>query len=176
MRVRNETQTRFSDEIRNISPIAYFLAFLGFAGIQVLILTLMAHDPKAPPLWGRVGIALFGGVLLAVWVLLIGYVNRDSGQRGMGRVLWTLVAIFVPNALGIVLYFILRKPRLASCPQCGTHVELGFGFCPKCRYRLQPICPHCQRGVQPGDVFCPYCGGALDTTPRAPEPLSGKCV
>jgi len=166
MQVRNETRTRFSDEIRIISPIAYFIAFLAFAGMQILFSTVVASDPKAPPFWAREGLVLLSGSVLAVWVLLIGYVNRDAGRRGMSRLLWTMVAIFVPNALGIVLYFILRKPRLGSCPQCGTHVEAGFGFCPKCRYRLQPVCPQCQRGVQPGDVFCPYCGGALDTTVR----------
>ena len=37
MQVRNETQTRFADEIRIISPIAYFIAFLAFVGMQVLI-------------------------------------------------------------------------------------------------------------------------------------------
>lgn len=171
MQVRNETRTRFSDEIRIISPVAYFIAFLAFAGMQILVATVVASDPKAPPFWARECLALFGGGLLAVWVLLIGYVNRDACLRGMSRLLWTLVAIFVPNALGIVLYFILRKPRLGSCPQCGTHVEAGFAFCPKCRYRLQPVCPQCQRGVQPGDVFCPYCGGALDATVREAAPL-----
>jgi RNA polymerase subunit RPABC4/transcription elongation factor Spt4 len=166
MPVRNETRTTFSDEIRIISPVCYFLAVLAFVGMQVLFATVVAHDPKAPPLWARECLALIAGSLLAIWVLLIGYICRDAGRRGMSPLLWTLVAIFVPNALGIVLYFILRKPRLGACPQCGTHVEPGYGFCPKCRYRLQPVCPHCQRSVQPGDVFCPYCGGSLDTTPH----------
>ncbi len=171
MPVRNQTPTRFSDEIRIISPIAYFIALLAFCGIQILFATVVAHDPKAPPLLAREALGLVGGSLLAVFVLLIGYVNADAGRRGMSRLLWTLVAIFVPNALGIVLYFILRKPRLGSCPQCGTHVEPSFGFCPKCRFRLQPICPHCQRGVEHGDLFCPYCGGTLETaTVREPAP------
>ncbi len=160
MPVRNQTPTRFSDEIRIISPIAYFIALLAFCGIQILFATVVAHDPKAPPLLAREALGLVGGSLLAVFVLLIGYVNADAGRRGMSRLLWTLVAIFVPNALGIVLYFILR-----------THVEPSFGFCPKCRFRLQPICPHCQRGVEHGDLFCPYCGGTLETaTVREPAP------
>jgi RNA polymerase subunit RPABC4/transcription elongation factor Spt4 len=161
MPVRNQPPTRFSDEIRLISPVAYFIALLAFVGIQVLFATVMAHDHNAPPLLARAAMGIVAGSLSAVYVLLIGYVNRDAARRGMSRVLWTLVAIFVPNALGIVLYFILRKPRLAACPQCGTNVEPGFSFCPKCRFRLQPVCPHCQRGVEHGDSFCPYCGGAL---------------
>lgn len=174
MQVRNETRTTFSDEIRIISPVASAIALLALVALPILFYTVVAHDPKAPPPLVR---ALGGGligILTAVYVLLIGYINRDAGRRGMSRLLWTLVAIFVPNALGILLYFILRKPRLVSCPQCGTHVEPGFGFCPKCCFRLQPVCPHCQR-VQHGDVYCPYCGGALDATVRdGPSPVKGS--
>jgi predicted amidophosphoribosyltransferase len=81
----------------------------------------------------------------------------------MSRWLWTLIAIVIPNALGVVLYFILRKPRAANCSQCEAEVEPGFSFCPRCRTRLQPVCPHCQRSVGLNDKFCPYCGGDLES-------------
>jgi predicted amidophosphoribosyltransferase len=112
--------------------------------------------------------------VLGGYIVLIGYVNRDAGRRGMSRVLWTLLAVLVPNALGIVLYFILRKPRTSNCSQCDAEVDPGFSFCPRCRNRLQPVCPHCRRSVVPGDKFCPYCGGALDsasTSPYAPPTI-----
>jgi predicted amidophosphoribosyltransferase len=105
---------------------------------------------------------VLAGTVLGCYAVLIGYINQDSGRRGMSRVLWTLMALFVPNGLGIVLYFVLRKPRTAHCPQCNAAVEPGFSFCPRCRNRLQPTCPHCQRSVDPGNKFCPYCGGALE--------------
>ncbi|MGA7375746.1 MAG: zinc ribbon domain-containing protein, partial [Candidatus Sulfotelmatobacter sp.] len=93
-------------------------------------------------------------------------------RRGMSRLLWTLIAIFVPNGLGIVLYFVLRKPRAVTCPQCNAEVEPGFSFCPRCRNRLRPACPHCQRSVDLGDKFCPYCGGTLESAAGAPAPLA----
>jgi predicted amidophosphoribosyltransferase len=80
----------------------------------------------------------------------------------MSRLLWTLIAIFVPNGLGIVLYFVFRKPRTIYCGQCNAEVEPSFSFCPGCRSRLQPVCPHCQRSVDPGDKFCPYCSEPLE--------------
>jgi RNA polymerase subunit RPABC4/transcription elongation factor Spt4 len=173
MPIRNETSTRFTDEIRIISPWAYFLALLGFLSMVVLLVVIVGRDENAPPLAVRWLLGIIVGGLLGCVIVLIGYVNRDAGRRGMSRPLWTLIAIFVPNGLGVVLYFVLRKPRTAKCPQCGATVEPGFGFCPKCRYHLQPVCPHCQRGVNPGDKFCPYCGGSLEgiaSTPSSPAP------
>jgi RNA polymerase subunit RPABC4/transcription elongation factor Spt4 len=173
MQVRNDHPARFSDEVRSIPLWAAVLSTIGFLGVLVAFIVVLGHDPKAPPPVLR---ALFGvlvGTIAACYILLVGYINQDARRRGMSRLLWTLVALFVPNGFGIILYFILRKPLPAACPQCGTTVLAGFGFCPNCRYRLQPVCPHCQRGVAQGNVFCPYCGGAL-TEPVASSPTEQK--
>jgi len=161
MPVKNETSTRFKDEIRIISPWAFFFAVLiGLSMIAVVVVATL-RDKQAPPLPAMAAMGVVLGFAIACYVLLIGYVNRDAGRRGMSRVLWTLLAIFIPNALGIVLYFILRKPLILTCPQCSTVVEPGFGFCPRCRCRLSPVCPHCQRSVNAADKYCPYCGEDL---------------
>lgn len=173
MPVRNETSTRFMDEVRIISKWAFFFAALVFVG-AIVGLAIVAHfDKTAPPVPVMALLGVIPGTFLACYILLIGYVNRDAGRRGMSRLLWTLIAIFIPNALGIVLYFILRKPRTTHCPQCGTDVEPGFGFCPRCQCRLKPVCPHCQRGVNLGDKFCPYCGGDLAAGANVP-PVQGS--
>ena len=158
MPVRNENSTSFMDEVHIISRWAYIIALLVFLSLPTLLAFLVRFDPTHPPIVVVVLAATVAGTFLACFVLLVGYVNRDAGRRGMSRVLWTLLAILVPNALGIVLYFVLRKPRIANCPQCGSVVEPGFCFCPRCRHRLAPVCPQCQRSVNAGDTFCPYCG------------------
>ena len=158
MPVKNDTSTRFADEIRVISPWAYVVALLPIFILPALLVFLARFDRSNPPIAVLIPAGIVVGALLGCCVLLIGYVNGDAGRRGMSRVLWTLIAIFVPNALGIVLYFVLRKPRVANCPQCGAVVEPGFGFCPRCRHRLTAVCPRCQRSVHSGDKFCPYCG------------------
>ncbi len=162
MTLENQTSTRSKDEIRIFAPWAYTLFTIVFLTILVLFVTIVAMDPKAPPFVIRCLLGMLAGAVLGCYAVLIGYVNQDAGRRGMSRLLWTLIAIFVPNGLGIVLYFVLRKPRAVTCPQCNAEVEPGFSFCPRCRNRLRPACPHCQRSVDLGDKFCPYCGGALE--------------
>ena len=135
---------------------------------MVILFSVFTPGDKNPP--PRVGMVLVGillGVVLASYILLIGYINRDAGRRNMSRVLWTFVAILIPNALGIVLYFILRKPRVVKCPQCNGVIEPGFGFCPNCRHRLAGACPQCQRSVTTGGKYCPYCGADLGTVVNA---------
>jgi hypothetical protein len=161
MPVKNETSTRFMDEIRIISPWTYLLVGLGFlAAIAAVVYATLSGNPPFP-LVGMVPLAIFGGTIVGCYILLIGYVYRDAGRRGMSPLAWTLLAICVPNALGIVLYFVLRKPRIAACPQCGKALQPGFNFCPRCNHKLSPSCPQCQRVIGANDVYCPYCGTSL---------------
>jgi RNA polymerase subunit RPABC4/transcription elongation factor Spt4 len=162
MIIGNQTSTRSKDEIRIFAPWAFYLFTAVFLTIAVLFVTVEGMDHNAPRFAIRCLLGALMGAVLGCYAVLIGYVNQDAGRRSMSRLLWTLIAIFVPNGLGIVLYFVLRKPRLAHCSQCNAEVEPGFSFCPRCRNRLQPACPHCQRSVDLGNKFCPYCGGTLD--------------
>ena len=164
----NQTSTRTKDEIRILAPWSYYLFAAVFVTMTVLIVIVVGHDPKAPPLPIRCLLSILCGAVLGCYAVLIGYINQDAGRRSMSRLLWTLIAIFVPNGLGIVLYFVLRKPLTARCPQCDAEVEPGFSYCPRCRTRLRPVCPHCQRSVDSTDKFCPYCGGGLEPTAGAP--------
>src|SRR5207237_5033524 len=146
------------DEVRIISPWAYLFAILGFLMpfAAMVYATLSVHPPFR--LAAMVPLAVLGGTILGCYVLLIGYVNRDAGRRGMSRLGWTLLAIFIPNALGIVLYFVLRKPRSATCPQCGAPVQSGYGYCPQCGKNLGLHCPRCPLAVHADDAYRPYSG------------------
>jgi hypothetical protein len=170
MPVKHETSTRFMDEIRIISPWAYVFVGLGYLATfaAVVYATLSGKPPM--PLVGMVPLAIACGTVMGCYFLLIGYINADAGRRGMSRLGWTLLAMFIPNGLGILLYFVLRKPRIATCPQCGNALQPGFNFCPRCNYKLSPSCPQCQRVVGVNDVYCPYCGAALrDQAAAVPE-------
>jgi RNA polymerase subunit RPABC4/transcription elongation factor Spt4 len=161
MLVKDETQAGPAAEIKIVPTWAWVLAVIGFASGQVLFNVVVARQPDAPPAWARSLLGVVAGLVLGCFLLFVGYINRDSKRRGMSPVLWTTVAILIPNALGIILYFVLRQPLRSACPQCGNFVQTGFSFCPRCSYKLSPSCPQCQRTVGVNDVYCPYCGTSL---------------
>ena len=107
-------------------------------------------------------ITLLPATILAFLALMIGYVNVDSGRRGMSRTGWTLIVIFVPNAIGFILYFLLRNPLRTECPKCGTVVVALANYCPRCSHSFNPTCAKCQTAIRPGDAFCANCGNKVE--------------
>jgi RNA polymerase subunit RPABC4/transcription elongation factor Spt4 len=164
--------SRFSEELkiiptpaRVIAALVYVLCAAGFWAIFTF-----AHDPGMANL-PKIAIAALifvAPIPLTLWVLLIGYVNADAKRRGMRYVMWTLLAIFIPNAIGIILYFILRDPRMRACPNCSQLAKPGFAFCPHCGQNMSPACPSCRRAVEPGWRNCPACGTVLSAATQAP--------
>jgi RNA polymerase subunit RPABC4/transcription elongation factor Spt4 len=161
MQVKNETQTGFAAEIRVVPVWAWALAGIVFVAAQVFFNVVGGRHAGGPPAWARPLLGLMAGIGGVCFLLLIGYINRDAKRRGMSPTLWTVMALIIPNALGIILYFLLRQPRSSLCPQCGYAVQPGFNFCPRCSYKLSPNCPQCQRVVGVNDVYCPYCATPL---------------
>ena len=156
--------SRFRDEMKVIPLSARVVAV-----VLYLVCALASwrffiphdEDLSRGPRWFMVFFALVMPLFLAVFVLLVGYVNGDARRRGMRYVLWTLLAIFIPNAIGIILYFILRDPLLRTCTSCGTSVSSGFAFCSKCGTALAHACPECRAAVQPDWSHCTKCGAQL---------------
>jgi len=162
--MNDNNKTRFRDELAILSPIAVTIAVAVFVGIQVLCVMLPKGGEKGlPPFPGWVFLSIGGGLVVAAWLLLIGYINADAGRRGMGRLLWTCIALLVPNALGILAYFLLRKPKLQPCPGCHTMVSPEFRFCPHCGFALMPACTSCGRAIRHEFTWCPYCGKPVGT-------------
>ena len=158
----SEVKPNIAEEVKVIPWWAIGLAALLFAGMQVLMhVVLFPRDLHAPPLALRIVFGFMAGAALAFFVLLVGYVNSDARRRGMNVALWTVLVIFVPNAIGFIIYFLMRHPLKIRCPKCGAMADPAFNFCPKCKFNLHPACPQCHHPVQVGDVYCPYCAMAL---------------
>jgi RNA polymerase subunit RPABC4/transcription elongation factor Spt4 len=164
--------SRFRDELKVIPRTARTIAVLGYVAVTTMFSLFVQFSPDKDlartPEVGRILIMVVPGFLLLVYVLMIGYVYADAKRRGMRYGMWTLLAIFIPYSIGIILYFILRDPLMKPCPGCSQIVKSGYTFCPHCGTSLLPTCPNCGRGVELGWANCPQCGTKLPSpTPRA---------
>jgi hypothetical protein len=161
--------SRFTKELRVIPKAAWIVAWFAYLCITVPLFFFVAPtDPEMGklPLWVQ-ALLIYGFLLILVaWVALIGYVYGDAKRRQMRYGMWTLLAIFIPNAIGIILYFILRDPLPKPCPGCGHLEKAKFPFCPQCGILLQSTCPKCDKPTEPTWANCAYCGQQL------PEPAT----
>jgi zinc-ribbon domain len=106
------------------------------AGGGVLIgLALTVRFIEGKAFIGGPFLAVLAGAVIAIWILGVGYVNADARRRGMPPILWTLIVVFIPNLLGFLLYFALRRPIALPCPHCGQPTTAGQRFCSWCGYQ-----------------------------------------
>jgi len=172
------------NEMHVIPPVAKVLAALAFLGIAIGLIAIaipQSRDTLGLPRGGQVALGIFAAAIPAIYILLLGYIYGDARRRHMRYIVWTLLAIFIPNAIGIILFFILRDPLPVFCPHCGASVKAAFTFCPQCATALQPVCAQCGRAVERNWSHCPHCGTATSTgkpgavspppTPASPQPL-----
>lgn len=161
---------------------AWAIAAIAFlCGYFIMTYLAIPSDPQSVhwPQGGKLLLSVLAPLVAAEWVLLIAYIYGDSKRRLMRPWLWTLLAVFIPNAIGIILYFILRDPLPFYCSHCGGSVKNAFTFCPNCASPLRPTCPQCGRGLERAWVHCPHCGaatpvgkhGAPTSAPPAPDPV-----
>ncbi|MGC2109069.1 MAG: zinc ribbon domain-containing protein [Candidatus Korobacteraceae bacterium] len=156
------TQQRsgFSQELRLIPTGWAIAAAIGFIAAEALfekvIPRLAHHDLPPEPWWTLLG--LLAAILMAATILLIGYIYADAKRRGMNAVLWTVLVILIPKPIGFIAYFLLRKPLVTPCPNCGSGIGTDFRYCSKCGYAVSPSCTNCGRVISRDYIVCPYCG------------------
>jgi double zinc ribbon protein len=160
--------TRFEQEWAIVPVPARWIAvlvFLVLGGLMASIFIvplLVEHEYQALPFVVPVFLmSTIGAVVLAVFVLLIGYIYADARRRGMNFVLWTLLAIFIPSGVGVILYFILRDPIPVPCPACGTPARKGHAFCASCGAAVRAACPQCRQPLEADWRNCVRCGAPL---------------
>lgn len=135
------------------AAVVFVLVFLGISAVL-----LRQYDVPVPI---RVVAPIVGPLLLAGYVLLLGYVYGDARRRAMRYVMWTWLVILIPNGIGVILYFICRDPMPVFCSKCGSTMHPNYAYCPQCGEGVAPACGKCQRISQPGWSHCAYCGGKL---------------
>src|ERR1700722_7793062 len=142
-----------------IRPAAWVVAVALLIGMQFLF-WYVAWPQSHPDEMARMPFALkvflpiLAGMTCFIYVLLVGFIYVDAKRRGMRQVMWTLLAIFIPNAIGIILYFVMRDPLPVTCASCHTSVLSKFTFCPSCGAPMRPTCPQCGKAVEMGWSHC----------------------
>jgi hypothetical protein len=169
--------SRFSNEVRIIPRVAWIIGLLAYVCMFWILMfgSKPGHHGLGdwPPL-GHVAFAVGIPMIPLAAILLIGYINADARRRGMRYVMWTLLAIFLPNSIGIILYFVLRDPLTVCCGNCGAQTRPGFAYCPQCGAQLSNACPACKRPVEPGWKTCAYCGAGLNPGSSTPATRPAK--
>jgi hypothetical protein len=164
-------KARVTEEFKVIPAWAYVNAAIVFILTAGFLYRSIWAGQGYAPLPFRIFMTFFPPTFLAVLALMVGYVNADAGRRRMSRTLWTIIVIIVPNAIGFILYFLLRSPIQTDCPKCGTAVQSRDNFCPTCGYSFNPTCPKCRSAVRSNAKFCANCGTDLsfleDSTSKA---------
>lgn len=188
---RKKENLRFWEEFRIIPRwliVLVIVLFLLAQGIALLVNLsaprfggeIFPPDLKNDPATASValaGIVTAASLVLAAFIFLIAYVNRDAKRRGMHVALWTLLALLLSwpfPFFGVIIYFIMREPMPYQCPECGSTVGARFNFCPNCKCNLHPSCAQCKREIAETDKFCPYCGNNLKTAPPLEAPAQSS--
>ena len=149
-----------------IRPAAWVVATLLFLGMQAVFWLAIwpnAHPDEMEKLpdVAKFCLPLLAGAFLACYALLIGFVYVDAKRRGMRYVMWTLLATFIGNGIGIILYFLMRDPMPTPCPKCSRLAAQSFTFCPSCGEELMRTCKVCHKKLGAGWSNCAYCGTSL---------------
>ena len=152
--------TPVSQRTRVIPITAWVIASIILVAMSLLMIWIIPWEGNVP-LVVRILIPVIPPFALAGWTLLIGYVYGDARRRCMRYAMWTLLAIFIPNGIGVILYFILRDPIPGYCSKCGSRAQQGHAFCPGCGAGILPACAQCHRAGQPGWSHCAWCGAKL---------------
>jgi hypothetical protein len=143
----------------NVVPKAVQVWALAIVAAAVLIgiavgCYAVANGEGLRPMFAYAPAALAVGMVIAIWLLCLGFVFADARRRGMRAAGWTLVAMLMPNLLGFLLYFVMRRPLAAPCVSCSREIPVDQPFC--------PWCGSSRAALPPG------------RTPSGTEPVSGQ--
>jgi hypothetical protein len=168
-RTADDEPLSLSSELHLVPVWSIVAAVLSFIGVLYIFLVIVPqHENHHAPFGLHLYFSLSWSALSALYMLMVGYITRDSKRRAMHARLWIIVCLVLPGGIGAVLYFLLRQPVITLCPACSTRVQSEFHFCPQCAYQLSASCARCFKSMDIADRFCVECGydRAQEATPN----------
>lgn len=115
-------------------------------------------------------------LVLCIPILIGVYVYKDASKRGMNAVLWTIVAIFAPSLVGLIIYLLVRGSYSnLRCPNCDSIVREEYSACPNCGTKLKTTCIQCGMPLEADWRVCPRCSQPIvDTNDTVSTPVKIK--
>lgn len=159
----------FGDDLSNIMNYAY----IGSKSWHVYSIykDTGAYDYNTPDALNRlvrVVKPLSLGFFLLFWFLLPLWVFHDARRREFRPALWGILVI-ITNVVGLIIYLLVR-PELAVCKQCGAQLNSKFVSCPNCGAQNRERCAACKQIIEKNWIACPYCGqlkSGMDVNPTS---------
>lgn len=110
----------------------------------------------------EIALLIMSGVFLVILALVIFMgvlVHKDAKKLHLNQWMWTLIVIYVPNGLGLLIYLIVRsnEKKKLRCINCGVAVDRDFKICPHCGQPFGKTCNSCGKFIQEEWSVCPYC-------------------
>lgn len=78
-------------------------------------------------------IIIFLGFMILSLTFLGLWTYRDAKNRGLNAKLWTFIVLFVPNLIGLLIYFLVgRKSTMIRCQNCCNDTPKSSKYCMNC--------------------------------------------
>ncbi|WP_105617019.1 zinc ribbon domain-containing protein [Vallitalea okinawensis] len=129
-----------------------------FTMLYLNVGTMSPDDQKAVAV-----ITVLAIIFLSIPVLIGVFVYKDAKKHHLNQWMWTLVAVYVPYLLGLIIYLVMRnnEKNKLKCLGCGKSIERDYVMCPHCGHSLKQKCPNCDKHVNEEWKVCPYCEAKL---------------
>lgn len=77
-------------------------------------------------------------LLFLMYIVLAVVIYKDASRKKMNVWLWMTAVMYIPNFVGLLLYFIVRKQHQKNCTSCSRSVGRDFEYCPYCGKLINP--------------------------------------
>lgn len=94
------------------------------------------------------------------------FVYKDAPNHGLEPWLWMTIATYVPNFIGLIVYFIMRNNKKKVCGKCSNAFSKELKTCPYCGHDHRLLCPQCKGEVEDDWRVCPHCKEHLPQTSK----------
>lgn len=141
----------------------------------------MPFDLSSVLFYVRVGIALLGAFIAALWLALTIWTFRDMRSRSRDPLAQVMAALVVAvlNIPGFIIYLILRPSQTIAqayeqsleeeallqqieerlvCPGCSRATKADWRICPHCQTALKKVCKQCGALLELNWNVCASCG------------------